>query len=348
MIHDPLHRLVLGLLPWVGIGFLCAISSWSVVLFALALLAVAIWLGGDLGFWGVVQSSRTLTPPSHQTPLSSDLAQKVRTYFYPGLGGSWMQALRYVGPAGLNGSFLPGAPLLLYAVQPINPPEVVLVSNAWPAWSVPWFFTAVITRIGVAMHGIRRPVTYFLNVPLTSFAQRPDQEQLRAALVSSPHNGTKTILAGSSRGASTVLCVVSQMSHEQLGEIALVILEGAFDTVPSTARARFGPYLGPFITWVLGWATAYDPTAPTPLDLAKSFPANVPVAFITSKADTVVPVAHTLALRDAVVAARGGDATHVHTLILEKSGHSFYVNQDLGDQTSYRAFMDSLYRKYVL
>ena len=102
------------------------------------------------------------------------------------------------------------------------------------------------------------------------------------------------------------------------------------------------------MTALLPWVTAYDPAHATPLDMAKAFPARVPVAFVTSKADTVVPMAHTLALRDAVVAARGGDATHVHTLVLEQSGHSTYVNEDAEDQARYRAFMDGLYTQYVL
>jgi hypothetical protein len=212
----------------------------------------------------------------------------------------------------------------------------------------------VITRMGVALHGIRHPTTYYIDTPLVSFAQGPDQQQLRSALhyQFNAHrikleNRPKTVLAGSSRGASTVLCAVANMTPEEQEWVHLVLLEGAFDTVPAVARTRFGPYLGPFITWVLTWATSYDPAAPTPLDLAKAFPPKVPVAFVTSKADTVVPMAHTLALRDAVVAARGGDASQVHTLILEKSGHSFYANQDLEDQTAYRAFVDSLYRTYI-
>jgi hypothetical protein len=349
MIHGPLHHLVLGLLPWMGLVFFSLLSLWWILAFTMALFLLAIWLGQDTGFLDVMQQGRVSTPREHQTPLSPDIAQRVHTYFYPGLGGSWMQALRYVGPAGLNGSYLPNAPLLMYSVESIDPPEVSFVSDSWLTSGVLWIFTVVITRIGVALHGIENPVTYFLNVPLTSFAQRNDQAQLRAALMSKPLELDRTtIIAGTSRGASTVLCTMSQMPREQQDRIGLVILEGAFDTVPNIARARFGPNFGSFITWVLTWATFYDPAAPTPLDLAKSFPAKVPVAFITSKADAVVPMAHTLALRDAVVRARDGDTTHVHTLILEKSGHSFYSNQDLGDQTLYREFMDSLYRSYIV
>jgi hypothetical protein len=352
MIHGPLHHLALGLLPWAGLAcFFWAMPAYLSLLVLLWFFAFAIWLAGDLGFLRAMGNGQCPTPLKHQAPLAADFAPKVVTYLYPGLGGSWMQALRYAGQDGLNGSVLPNAPLLVYSIRPVNPPEVVPLSGKWPLLGAPWCFTHIITRIGVALHGIRNPWRYFLNVPLVSFAQRGDQEQLLSAIRTGRDAQVKrartTVLAGSSRGASTVLCAVAHMTPEEQDWAGLVLLEGAFDTVPAVARARFGRLLGPLIVWVLTWATAYDPAAPTPLDLAKSFPAKVPVAFITSKADTVVPMAHTLALRDAVVAARGGNDEHVHTLVLEKSGHSFYANQDLEDQTRYRAFVDSLYRRYI-
>jgi hypothetical protein len=352
MIYGPLHHLLLGLLPWIGLCLLLYATPYSILFVAFGILSAATWLARDTQWLGTLGQGQCPTPPAHQTHLAPDFAQKVVTYFYPGLGGSWMQALRYVGPEGLNGSSLPNAPLLMYSMRPINPPEVVYGGARWPLLSVPWVFMGMITRIGVALHGIKNPMAYFLNVPLTSFAQHGDQYRFLSALRSEASdsrvkNARCLVLAGSSRGASTVLGAVAQMTPEELNRVGLVLLEGAFDTVPAVARARFGPYLGALVTWVLTWATSYDPSSPTPLDLAKSFPAKVPVAFVTSEADTVVPMAHTLALRDAVVAARGGNAAHVHTLILKKSWHSFYANQDLEDQTAYRAFVDSLYRKYI-
>jgi predicted esterase len=354
MILGPLHHLALGLLPWAALVLFWWLAPWSVLLAALGLGAVAVWLGQDTGLLGAVGQGQCPTPPAHQVPLDPDFDKKVVTWFYPGLGGSWMQALRYAGKEGKEGRSIPNAPLLMYGLWPINPPEVRILDSDGYFLSfllaLPWIFTTIITRIGVALHGIRNPQLYLLNVPLVSFAQRGDQEELLAEIqtrVRMYGRPARTILAGSSRGASTVLSTVAQMPPEEQNQVHLVLLEGAFDTVSSVARARFGPYLGPLITWVLTWATSYDPSAPTPLDLAKSFPAKVPVAFITSKADTVVPMAHTLALRDAVVAARGGNAEHVHVLVLEKSGHSFYANQDLADQTRYREFVDSLYRAYI-
>jgi len=352
MIYGPVHHLLLGLLAWVALALFCWLAPQSIFIGVLALCALGIWLGRDTRLLGALGQGQCPTPPEHQTPFEPDFTQKVVTFFYPGLGGSWMQALRYVGPEGLNGSSLPNAPRLLYSITGIDPPEVVPARGKWPALGAPWFFTTIITRMGVALHGIKNPMVYFLNAPLVSFAQDGDQQRFLSALrdkanATRAKNARCLVLAGSSRGASTVLGAVTRMTPEELNRVGLVLLEGAFDTVPAVARARFGSWLGPFITWVLTWTTAYDSRAPTPLDLAKSFPAKVPVAFITSEADTVVPMAHTLALRDAVVAARGGNAEHVHVLILKKSGHSFYANQDLEDQTAYRAFVDSLYRKYI-
>jgi pimeloyl-ACP methyl ester carboxylesterase len=353
MIYGPLHHLLLGLLPWIVLCLLVYVVPYSIIFVAFGILNAATWLAQDTQWLGTLGQGQCPTPPAQQIPLAPDFAQKVTTFFYPGLGGSWMQALRYVGPEGLNGSSLPNAPLLMYSVRPINPPEVVVYGGAkWPLLSVPWVFMGIITRIGVALHGITNPMAYFLNVPLTSFAQHGDQYRFLSALRSEANdtrvkNARCLVLAGSSRGASTVLGAVTHMTPEELNRVGLVLLEGAFDTVPSVARARFGPILGPLITCVLTWATSYDPTAPTPLDLAKFFPAKVPVAFITSEADTVVPMSNTLALRDAVVEARGGNGSHVHTLILKKSGHSFYANQDLEDQTRYREFVDSLYQRYI-
>lgn len=309
------------------------------------------------------------TPATHQEPLTPDLKDKVVTYFYPGLGASWRQALRYLGKEGfpmggvegLTGLRMPSsrianAPRLLYSIIPINPPEVLeceytRMRSRPLAWF--WGVTGVASLINSARHGIEgfgNP--YFIEVPLVNFAQRGDTNKFltgfRGTINDDVVRGRTPILAGSSRGASTVLCAVTLVTPEEQANLGFVLLEGAFDTVPNVARARFGRWLGLFVAWALPWVTSYDSTHATPLDMARSFPANVPVAFVTSKADTVVPMAHTLALRDAVVAARGGDETHVHTLILEKSSHSTYANEDLDDQRRYREFMDTLYRQYVL
>lgn len=73
----------------------------------------------------------------------------------------------------------------------------------------------------------------------------------------------------------------------------------------------------------------------------------MPVLFVTSRADWHVPAANTLALRDAVVRARGGDTNRIHTLVLDRSHHSFYVNDDLADQRRYRETMAEMYKLYV-
>ncbi len=147
-----------------------------------------------------------------------------------------------------------------------------------------------------------------------------------------------------------MLGAVTLMTVEEQARVGLVVLEGAFDSVPSVAAARYGTWLGgTLLPLLLSWTTRYDPAASTPLELAQGFPWHVPVAVITSKVDWQVPMVNTLCVRDAILKARAGvkDAAAVHTLILETSHHSRYATDNIEDQTRYRQFMDALYAQYV-
>lgn len=366
----PMHvvqRLLVGLLPW---GILFSVT-YAYPWVGLALLCAAFLV---LVFGGFLLSGlgrqQCQTPIEHQVPLTDHLETKMVTYFYPGLGGSWMQALRYAGPGGFPSlgarivvadfttSFPPhvlNAPLLFYSLYLTNPPEVVPADSMGTLLARPmsllWCYTGVLTSIGSACHNISWPMDYVLEVPLTSFAQHDDIHQFLTAFRESRNNpamvGRTVVLAGTSRGASTILGAVVHMTPEEQASIGLVLLEGAFDTVPNVAAFRFGTFLGRLVPWLLSWTTRYDPSYPSPLELARRFPPNVPVAIVTSEADNVVPMKSTLALQQAVLAARNGNEEHVHTLILKTSQHSSYSTGNLPDQTSYRAFVDDLYRKYV-
>ena len=157
------------------------------------------------------------------------------------------------------------------------------------------------------------------------------------------------ILAGSSRGASTVLgAVTHNMPIDQVQRIAFVLLEGPFDTVPAIAEARYGWLLGRIISAALPWLTRYDPTFPSPLELAARFPPDVPVLLVASEADWHVPLAHSMRIYDALRQARGGNGSHLHLLVLKHSHHSFFVNDHLDDQAAYRLAMESMYQRYVV
>ncbi len=369
------QRIVLGLLPWVTVIGLVYAYPWIGI--ALVCAAILCFFGIGLLLGGQGQG-RCQTPEAHQMPLTPDIERKIVTYFYPGLGGSWMRALHYAGPEGfpdkgaqiiasdLTGTkpdrvlasftpHIPTAPLLMYSLYLTNPPEVIEVYDMRDMFARPmsflWWYTGLVTTLGVSLHKVCYPVDYIIDPTLVSFAQHDDIQHFLTVIRESRNDPVMdkrtVILAGSSRGASTVLGAVVNMTPEEQAGIGLVLLEGAFDTVPNVAKFRFGKVLGRLVPWLLSWTTRYDPAFPTPLELARQFPKNVPVAFITSMADTVVPMSSTLALRDTVLAARNGNAEHLHTLVLGRSGHSVYATGNLEDQTRYRGFVNELYQKYV-
>lgn len=312
--------------------------------------------------WRYWKRGKCLTPGQHVAEFVDVDKDKIATFYYPGLGGSWMQALRYTGKEGLSAAirftghpygarpkaYIPNAPFLLYNICPVNPPEVM---TGFLDASL-YFYTRLATSAGRMMQDIKMGEEYALAWPLINFAQHYDIDRflstIRAVIDRPEMSQRRFVLAGSSRGASTVLGAVTKMTPEERARIAFVLLEGAFDSVENVSRARYGGGLiGAILPSVLSCLTRYDPAFPSPLELAKKFPDNVPILFVTSETDWHVPMANTLAVRDAVLAARAGDTTHVHTLVLKKSHHSYYVNDNLEDQTSYRAAMENMYRLYT-
>lgn len=352
------YRLVLvGALPYIA---LLALQPWprlywtALSLFALALLVSAAW-PLSMGLWVAEywQHGRCQTPPEHTADYPGINHGNLVTLYYPGLGASWMQARRYDGHGHLDDkdgteAHIANAPRLLYNIHPINPPEAMFSENASIGAMALFAYTLPATFAGRLMQRIQHGKDYLLAWPLTSFAQQPDLDcflrPLRRAL--DDRSARRLVVAGSSRGASTVLGAVTQLTPDERKRIAFVLAEGAFDSVPSVAAARYWPWLANLGVAILPWLTRYDPMQPSPLALAAQFPADVSVLFVTSKVDTHVPMANTLAVRDAVLKARDGDATHVHTLVLEHSHHSYYVNDHIADQTAYRAAMARMYQLY--
>ncbi len=342
---------VVGLLPYLLFSLL--LYYWPFVALGLTFA----WAIPTLFPWIVIPFLPTHgtcpTPDAHQVPFQGVAAYKLVTFFYPGLGGSWMQSLSYVGKKGLQSllvgdkmlAHIPNAPHLLERVYPLNPPEVL--TSFLP--SLFWFYTTTLTNMSRTWHNVLRGEDYVLDLSRVSFAQRDDivhcVNTIRRDLVR--YEDIQVVLAGTSRGAATVLGAVVHLTPEEQARIAFVLLEGVFDSVPSVCRARYGEWGGRLVPWLLSWVTRYDPTFESPLDMARRFPANVPVAVVTSRVDTHVPMLNTLAVRDKICGARSTNKDQVHLLTLENSHHSFYATDNLQDQTSYRALMEEMHRLYV-
>lgn len=302
------------------------------------------------------------TPAEHQEPFKHVNAEKIVTFYAPGLGASWMQALRYAGREGLPPSMslaiddtiitppahIPNAPHLLFNLCPIDPPEVCLSTPD----ILMYYYTTVATDIGRQWQRIIMGDAYALAWPWVNFAQAHDIQHflapIRAVWNDPIIKERRIVLAGSSRGAATVLGAVVHMTPEEHKRIAFVLLEGIFDSVPNICTARYGRHLGRFIPWALSWLTRYDPQYLSPLELAQQFPVNIPVVFVTSLVDCHVPTEHSLAVRNVVSESRKDvpDAANVYTLLLKSSHHSFYVNDHLEDQAAYRKLMGDVHRLY--
>ena len=89
----------------------------------------------------------------------------------------------------------------------------------------------------------------------------------------------------------------------------------------------------------------YRSDGPSPLQSVEDFPENIPVVFITSKIDKVVPCSNTENIARALAEKKKND---VYLLKLERSSHPNYMFDNLKDRDCYETFIHALYKKYNL
>lgn len=194
---------------------------------------------------------------------------------------------------------------------------------------------------------------------LVSYGQEPDIQShylKYQAWLDRINKNNGLILWGVSRGTAATFCAFARYKYP---EVKLVVLEGAIDSVANIARTiamntfrseRAASYaLGAFRT-ATGFLHkfnlfGYSPNGVSPIDMVNEFPENIPVVFVTSKKDSVVPAENTenIAKR---LAERGKN--DVYVLRLENSSHPNYMYDDKNDRDIYEAFIHAVYRKYGL
>jgi hypothetical protein len=148
----------------------------------------------------------------------------------------------------------------------------------------------------------------------------------------------KIVLFGCSRGAATVVTTLANLNKDLLGHVVLAIVEAPFDSVESVVSASsYIPSLGMFY---LRTFTKYEDKQQSPLDAVNGdFPLDIPIAFVTSKADDRVPVENTQRLIN-VLNAKGHK--NLHHLMLDDKHHSLMFMDD-----KYVEFVNGLYEMYV-
>lgn len=156
------------------------------------------------------------------------------------------------------------------------------------------------------------------------------------------------ILFGVSRGAATTFNACA-CNHYDMNKVKLIVLEGCFDSV---ANAAHNSQL--FLGWhklakkfvdKLGSLTQFKDEGIAPIKLIADFPEQVPVLFVTSKKDIIVPVTSVLNVAHGLK-ERGKNP--VYLLVLERSSHPKYMMDNAKDTAMYRDCLHALYKQLDL
>lgn len=189
------------------------------------------------------------------------------------------------------------------------------------------------------------------NKTEANFAQEQDIATITSHYLKTiPSFYEKVVIFGHSRGAAAALEFVAL--HDR-PEMAALIANAPFDSVRSCIKlwvhnkvGYLSDSLAPcFDKTVAPWyfAKKYNPEGIQPIKLVHQIRSTLPILFICSLQDTVVPYWSTLKLYQALVTA-GHKNTYI--LILNKGAHSTMLQAEEGH--IYQAVVHAFYQRYKL
>ena len=133
-------------------------------------------------------------------------------------------------------------------------------------------------------------------------------------------------------------------------KVKAAVFEGAIDSIEhvlNTATYFHYPNKVLPLQKMLSWFTGYE--VPTihdePIGRVNLFPKDIPVLYVTSKADCLDPPECTKKIANAL--AKSGH-TNVYLRELEKSSHPNYMWDDKDDREKYQRIVNAFYKKYGL
>lgn len=154
----------------------------------------------------------------------------------------------------------------------------------------------------------------------------------------------KIVLCGASRGAALTLVAVSQLTPQEQARIALVVVEAPFDSFPNVLNSwPYLRYVSGVQLYLISRFGLYNSNQLTPIDTVTQIPHSLPIAFITSEIDTVVPKSCTQNLIDRL---RESGHPQIHHCELQHSSHDGMPLEDKDDQLMYCNFMNTMYDRY--
>ena len=207
-----------------------------------------------------------------------------------------------------------------------------------------------ITIKSAAQHQKETVGGHSVHINAMCLAQNADitEHQKRYDLCIKEYPESDLILYGVSRGAATTFnaCASNQYDPQK---IRLVVLEACFDSV--TDAVHNSPL---FLKWkalekvflkTMMTHTQFKQQGIAPINLVDKFPENVPVVFITSERDCIVPLASVQRVVDALK-QRGKNP--IYMLVLKHSSHPKYMMDNKEDTENYRDCMHALYKSLNL
>ncbi len=190
---------------------------------------------------------------------------------------------------------------------------------------------------------------YSFNFSKANIAQKHDINALHATYLQhcERYPDTDIVLYGDSRGASTIFNFIAT---EKPGSVKAAVLEGAFDDIPhlikhcicSNKERSTEKRLSGMLSFVM---RSYKKNSLSPRDYAELITDDIPLLFVTSLQDWIVPPQCTFYLYNRLK-ERGH--RNVHLLVLQHSSHPCYMLDNAADKELYESTVHAFYKQYNL
>jgi hypothetical protein len=190
---------------------------------------------------------------------------------------------------------------------------------------------------------------YTFNFSQGNIAQEKDIQALHKAYKNhiKHYPNTDIILYGDSRGAATAFNFIALHKPAQ---VKAAVLEGIFDDIPHVIKhllyvdkeKRAEERLHDILNFVMG---SYSKKGPFPFHYAEKMSDDIPLLFVTSLKDGLVPTQSTLNIYNQLQ-TRGHKK--IHLLVLKNSFHPCYMIGNAEDKDLYESVVHAFYKEYGL
>jgi hypothetical protein len=283
--------------------------------------------------------------------MSAAIGPAMKVVFFQGIGSTFHQINRTVGIL-----FSPES--IIWPLKDLD--EVIPLS--WAAiglqrwWMIPWYLFQMLFSIIT----LRPGAPYALDITKINIGHRDDVNALISDRESLLKPSDDYIAFGISRGALTTFVRYAYPSNAATADWNItdfgpkkmpkfVLLEGCPSSIPNAIIHRYSIFGTTFLVtaaeFLLRHFTRYDVDqaySSSPLALHMHWPKDLPVAFVTSERDDVVPSAHTIMLASLLKERE----CQVHLLVLKDAHHTNYLTASKRDRQAYVSFVKDLEARY--